>query len=155
MFSTIVVGTDGSEPANEAVALAMKIASVDGATLHLVHAVKVSPTGAPVTQVGSTVAVSGNPAMTREIQDAAKSILETAAGVTDVNLKTHTVCGAPADVLMELAKKVRADLIVVGSKGMQGTHRLIGSVPNSVAHGADCHVLIAKTTGGHRPRTPE
>lgn len=38
---------------------------------------------------------------------------------------------------------VRADLIVVGSKGMQ--RRIIGSVPNSVAHGADCAVLIAKT----------
>ena len=36
-----------------------------------------------------------------------------------------------------------ADLIVVGSKGMQ--RRYLGSVPNSVAHGAHCAVLVVKT----------
>jgi nucleotide-binding universal stress UspA family protein len=147
VFSTIVVGTDGSEPANEAVALAVKLASEDKATLHLVHAVKASPTGAPVAQVGSSIAVLGDTDMTRQVQDAANSILDAAvAGVADLDIKTHAVSGAPADALMELAKKLGADLIVVGSRGMQGTHRLIGSVPNSIAHGADCHVLIAKTT---------
>ena len=39
-----------------------------------------------------------------------------------------------------------ADLIVVGSKGMRGTRRILGSVPNRIAHKAGCHVLIAKTT---------
>ena len=29
---------------------------------------------------------------------------------------------------------------------MQGARRYLGSVPNSVAHGADCAVLVAKTT---------
>ena len=43
-----------------------------------------------------------------------------------------------------MADEVGADLIVVGSKGMQGTRRILGSVPNSVAHKAGCHVLIAK-----------
>ena len=57
----------------------------------------------------------------------------------------HVACGSPAEVLTELAGKVDADLIVVGSKGMQGSHRLIGSIPNSVAHGAPCSVLIVKT----------
>jgi nucleotide-binding universal stress UspA family protein len=57
----------------------------------------------------------------------------------------HVACGSPADVLTELASKVGADLIVVGSKGMQGSRRLIGSIPNSVAHEAMCSVLIAKT----------
>jgi nucleotide-binding universal stress UspA family protein len=38
---------------------------------------------------------------------------------------------------------VGAYLIVVGSKGMRGTRRIPGSVPNSVAHKAGCHVLVA------------
>jgi nucleotide-binding universal stress UspA family protein len=40
---------------------------------------------------------------------------------------------------------VKADLIVVGNKGMKGVRRVLGSVPNSVAHGAHCSVLIVDT----------
>ena len=40
----------------------------------------------------------------------------------------------------------RPDLIVVGNKGMKGVRRVLGSVPNSVAHGAACSVLIVDTT---------
>jgi len=35
-------------------------------------------------------------------------------------------------------------VIVVGNKGMQ--RRILGSVPNTVAHKADCSVMIVKTT---------
>jgi nucleotide-binding universal stress UspA family protein len=146
MFSTIVVGTDGSETANEAVAVAMHLARQDGAVVHLVHVIKASPSGTPVTQVGSSVAVRGDVAMTREVRDAADAILEKAgAGGKDLNIKAHVATGSPADALIEMADRLGADLIVVGSKGMRGARRLIGSVPNSIAHGANCNVLIAKT----------
>jgi nucleotide-binding universal stress UspA family protein len=56
------------------------------------------------------------------------------------------VTGAPADAICEVAREVSADLIVVGNKGMQGIRRVLGSVPNSVAHQAPCDVLIAFTT---------
>jgi nucleotide-binding universal stress UspA family protein len=36
--------------------------------------------------------------------------------------------------------------MVVGNKGMRGARRILGSVPNKVAHGARCSVLIADTT---------
>jgi nucleotide-binding universal stress UspA family protein len=41
---------------------------------------------------------------------------------------------------------VRADLIVVRNKKMQGAGRFLGSVPNDIAHHAPCSVLIVKTT---------
>ncbi len=146
MFTTIVVGTDGSEPADAAVALAVGLARRIGAVVHLTHVVKASPSGIPVAQVGSSIAVLGDPEMTREVQSAASAVLEKAAACADgVKVEMHVASGSPADALIELAQKVDADLIVVGSKGMQGTHRLIGSIPNSVAHKAPCDVLIAKT----------
>jgi nucleotide-binding universal stress UspA family protein len=40
---------------------------------------------------------------------------------------------------------VHAELIVVGNRGMTGARRLLGSVPNSVAHRAPCSVLIVHT----------
>jgi nucleotide-binding universal stress UspA family protein len=45
-----------------------------------------------------------------------------------------------------VATQVKADVIVVGNKGMTGLRRVLGSVPNSVAHQAPCAVLIAFTT---------
>jgi len=146
MISKIVVGTDGSETAQVAVDLAIELARQSGATLHLLHAVKASPSGAPVSQVGRSVIVRGDQAMSREVQDAADAVLISAAeGTEGVTIQTHTVTGAPVGALIDVATQIGADLIVVGSKGMHGAHRLIGSVANSVAHGAPCHVVIAKS----------
>ena len=52
----------------------------------------------------------------------------------------------PPTSIISTADEVGADLIVVGSKGLRGTRRILGSVPNTVAHKAGCHVLIARTT---------
>ncbi len=146
MFLTIVVGTDGSDPANDAVAVAIELAHKIDAVVHLIHVLKASPSGIPVTQVGSSVAVLGDAEMTREVRDAAQAVLMKAAGGADgVKVETHVASGSPAEALIDLAARVDADLIVVGSKGMRGSHRLIGSIPNSVAHQAPCNVLIVKT----------
>jgi len=61
-------------------------------------------------------------------------------------VKIHGKAGAPADAICEVAAEVDADLIIVGNKGMKGVRRVLGSVPNSVAHQAPCSVLIAATT---------
>jgi nucleotide-binding universal stress UspA family protein len=54
--------------------------------------------------------------------------------------------GDAADVLMSVAQDVKADLIIVGNRGMTGARRFIlGSVPNRVAHHADCSVHIVHT----------
>ena len=47
-------------------------------------------------------------------------------------------------MLVELADKHGADILVLGNKGMQ--RKVLGSVPNTVSHKAGCHVLIVKTT---------
>jgi len=59
--------------------------------------------------------------------------------------EAHAAQGNADDVILATAAEVGADLIVVGSKGMRGARRYLGSVPNSVAHGAHCAVLIVKT----------
>jgi nucleotide-binding universal stress UspA family protein len=58
----------------------------------------------------------------------------------------HASEGDPADAIVRVAEDVEADLIVVGNKGMKGARRVLGSVPNSVAHRATCSVLILPTT---------
>ena len=60
-------------------------------------------------------------------------------------METHTPIGDAADGLCSVAEAIGADLIVVGNKRMHGVARLLGSVPNRVAHKATCSVLIART----------
>jgi nucleotide-binding universal stress UspA family protein len=145
MFSQIVVGTDGSDSAAGAVALAVDLAQRSGATLHLVSAYKDALTSVSVAHVGA-VAVPDSSETAAALKSASEEMLGKVAKETgEVPVKTHAVAGPPADVLIDVAEAVGADLIVVGSKGMKGARRLIGSVPNSVAHRAPCHVIIAKT----------
>lgn len=146
MFSNIVVGTDGSDTAKAAVALAMTLARQDDATVHIVHAVKASTSGMPISKAGSNVVYDADVVAAKAIDETADPVLtEATADAGGVTVRTYAAGSAPADAMIEVAERVGADLIVVGSKGMQGVRRVIGSVPNSVAHGAPCHVLIAKT----------
>jgi nucleotide-binding universal stress UspA family protein len=62
-----------------------------------------------------------------------------------VDATSHTVKGDAADALLEIAERVKADLIVVGNRGMHGMARVLGSVPNKVSHRARCSVLIVAT----------
>jgi nucleotide-binding universal stress UspA family protein len=55
------------------------------------------------------------------------------------------VTGDAADALLEVADAQKADLIVVGNRGMHGMTRVLGSVPNKVSHRARCSVLIVST----------
>jgi nucleotide-binding universal stress UspA family protein len=146
MFSNIVVGTDGSQTAKLAVSVAAELAKQHGAVLHVVNAYKVPTGGVGVVQAGP-VAVADQQAGAGMLEEASRAVLVEATKATgEVKVETHSERGAPADVVIEVAEKTGAELIVVGSKGMRGARRMIGSVPNSVAHRAPCHVLIAKTT---------
>jgi nucleotide-binding universal stress UspA family protein len=145
VFSDIVVGTDGSGTAQLAVSLAAELARAHDAVLHLVHAYKVPAGGVAV--VGAGAMAVADPALStaalKEVSD--KVLSEGASQLQGVKVETHSVVGSPADVLISIAEGTDADLIVVGSKGMRGARRMIGSIPNSVAHRAPCHVLVAKT----------
>jgi len=145
MFSEIVVGTDGSDTAAGAVSMAVDLAQRCGATLHLVSAYRDPTASVSVAHVGA-IAVPDTSLTALEVRSSCEELLaEAATRAGSVSVTTHAVPGAPADVLISVAESVGADLIVVGSKGMKGARRLIGSVPNSVAHRSPCHVIIAKT----------
>jgi universal stress protein A len=80
-------------------------------------------------------------------QEAANEIAERtkSSWAKGLEVEAHTVNGDAVSAILDVAEAVAADLVVVGSKGMHGTRRFIGSVPNSVSHGASCAVLIVKT----------
>ena len=147
MFARIVVGTDGSETAAEAVRQAIELAKLSGAKLELVSAFE------PVPQQrlkDESSEVPGDVAYGVGPREDVNSTLENAAGPArseDVDTATHAREGDPADAILDVAEETGADLIVVGNKGMTGAKRfLLGSVPNKVSHHAPCSVMIIRTT---------
>jgi nucleotide-binding universal stress UspA family protein len=145
MYKVVVVGTDGSATADKAVEMAAALARPLGAHLHIVTAYKSGPSGIAG---ASGVALIDSGVGHAVAEETSKGVVDRAAETYGGGLEvtTHVLHDDPADAILGTATRVGADLVVVGSKGMKGAaRRIIGSVPNSVAHGAHCAVLIAKT----------
>jgi nucleotide-binding universal stress UspA family protein len=147
LFGSMVVGTDGSDTAGEAVRQAAELARAIGAKVHIVSAYEPVPEGRlreERQQVPDDLQWMVNPR-----QDVNET-LETAADALrqdGVEVETHAREGDPADAILDVAEEQVADLIVVGNKGMTGAKRfLLGSVPNKVSHHAPCSVMIIRTT---------
>jgi nucleotide-binding universal stress UspA family protein len=142
MYASIVVGTDGSETAKQALLHAMDLAAVNSGTVHIVSAYRSS---------GAAVRV-GTEAEHWYVDTRTKidAILDSAAAMArsrGIAAETHAVETDPGDAIVAIAGEVGADAVVVGNKGMRGAKRfLLGSVPNKVAHNAPCTVVIVKTT---------
>jgi nucleotide-binding universal stress UspA family protein len=147
VFQSIVVGTDGSSTAGEAVREAIELAKELGATIELVSAyepVSNQRLREEARQVPPDMQWMVNP---REDVDA--TLREAAEQARDAGVKVNTYAreGDPADAILDVAEERGADLIVVGNKGMTGAKRfLLGSVPNKISHHAPCSVLIIRTT---------
>ena len=147
MFGSIVVGTDGSDTAKEAVRQATELAKTLGSSIHLVSAYEPVPDGRlreERDEVPEDLQWMVNPRsdVSSTLEDAAEELKKTGLGV-----EIHAREGDPADAILDVAEEQKADLIVVGNKGMTGAKRfLLGSVPNKVSHHAPCSVMIIRTT---------
>jgi len=147
MFKSIVVGTDGSDTATQAVRQAIDLARSVDATLELVSAYDPVPAKRlreERLEAPEDLQWAINPREDVDTTLEAAAALAREAGV-DVNVYARQ--GDPADAILDVAEEREADLIVVGNKGMTGAKRfLLGSVPNKVSHHAPCSVLIIRTT---------
>jgi nucleotide-binding universal stress UspA family protein len=133
MFTSIVAGTDGSTYAAAAVRAAADLASRYGATLHLVCAYQA---------IDAQLAAATESASPSQEAKLMLEELGLAAERDGVTVTLHPCSGDAADALIEVARVQSADVIVVGSRGMTGVRRILGSVPNTVAHKAPCSVLV-------------
>jgi nucleotide-binding universal stress UspA family protein len=147
MFKSIVVGTDGSSTASEAVRQAVELAQSVGAKLELVSAYEPVPAHRLREERREAPEDLQWAISPREDVDATLEQAAQAARAAGVEVSVYPRQGDPADALLDVAEEREADLIVVGNKGMTGAKRfLLGSVPNKVSHYAPCSVLIIRTT---------
>ncbi len=141
MISTVAVATDGTATAQEAVKQAADIARRFGAKLVLLSAFpgsRGSPAGRD--QDIELQWTSSSAARVTTILERSETTLRQEG----IQCETRSDEGDPADVLVRLAAECGADLLVIGNKGMK--RRVLGSVPNTVTHKAECTVMVVKTT---------
>ena len=133
MFRTIAVATDGSDTAQKAVSAAFTLAKRYEAQVVILTAYSVNATD------GGVWASNSSTQAERVLADA-----EEAAAAEGLACSSAMREGDPAEVIVSLAARHDADLLVVGNVGMN--RRLLGSVPNTVTHKATCSVLLVKTS---------
>ena len=143
MFKTLMVPVDGSQAASVALDVACKLAHADQARLHILHI--------PESLAHDTLLVWGVGAVpmqasSDELDRAGRQLLDAAKqaagerGITDVEGSLHQ--GDPARVIIEQARALNADAIVMGSRGLSDIAGLVvGSVSHKVSHTAPCHVI--------------
>jgi nucleotide-binding universal stress UspA family protein len=143
-ITRILVPTDFSPAADEALAYARTIADAFGASLHLLHVFEDPYT----TAVYAPEVYSVVPPGFREaaLQDAERRlnerlrIDENARGAT-----TDISIGPPAKEIVRCAEERNIDLIVMGTHGRSGlAHLLLGSVAERVVRTAPCAVLTVR-----------
>ncbi|HET9197772.1 MAG TPA: universal stress protein [Solirubrobacterales bacterium] len=146
MFTRIVVGTDGSDTAAQAVTQAIELAKLTGAQVGIVSAYSSNAARRSQVEPGAPADVEYELGPREDVN----IVLDAAAAdakAAGVEVQTHAVEADPADAILNVAEETKADLIVVGNKGMTGARRyLLGSVPNNVSHHAPCSVIIVRTT---------
>ena len=141
-ISTVAVGTDGSETAGRALAAAFELAERFGARLVILSAFD----GHARTEAAPRLS-GGDPGWASNAAEQTERILafaEESAGERGIECSSAMAEGDAGEVLVRLAEKHGADVLVVGSKGME--RRVLGSVPNTVSHKAACSVLVVKTS---------
>jgi 3-phenylpropionate/trans-cinnamate dioxygenase ferredoxin reductase subunit len=128
-YRKIVVGTDGSPTANVARDVAIRLAKRFRAQLILVSAYE-------------------EPLTTRKRAEAILNEALEVAKKARVNAVAALQNAPPADLIVSVAEEQKADLLVVGNKGMGNPSRFrLGSVPDRTAYFAPCDLLIFDTTG--------
>ena len=147
MFKSIVVGTDGSDTATQAVREAVDLASAVGAKLEIVSAYAPVPAGRlneERRQAPEDVQWAINE---REDVDTTLEAAAVVARGAGVEVEVYARQGDPADAILDVAEERGSDLVIVGNRGMTGAKRfLLGSVPNKISHHAPCSVLIIRTS---------
>jgi nucleotide-binding universal stress UspA family protein len=132
---TVVVGYDGSEAAQRALACAADAAGDGG---HVVVVVASSPPSeTDAHEPGGDPTADDVP---RLLADASALLAE-----HDISVSTWVQAARPAEALVEAARRVNATLIAVGARGDSYLARALrGSVAERLIASAPCDLLIAR-----------
>lgn len=144
-YTTVVVGTDGSDTSFRAVERAAALARDADATLVIACAYvpeRPDPHAQDVLGDEAYQVTGSAPA-----DDTVSRARDLAAAQGATKVETVAEQGKPADTLCRIVQERGADLLVVGNRGLNTlAGRIIGSVPLDVVRHAPVDVLVVHTT---------
>jgi len=139
MFNTIIIAVDGSESGWRALKYARNLAEKYDARLIMVHAYP---------RTSDLHDCDGYDSLLFERKSSGQQIIETARrllGVSSIAVEEDLLEGPAADAILSVVQARKADLVVIGSRGMGAIKGMIfGSVATKVSHHADCPVMIVR-----------
>ncbi len=147
MYQKIVLGVDGSAPSQKALEQAVSLGEKYGAEV-IVMTVITPPASYNVEFSGVFISPVVDPEVFKIIEKKGHELLQAAAGVFKEKGIKHQVLlkvGVPAEELVEVASREKADIILLGSRGLSGVDRfLLGSTSERVVRHAPCSVLVVR-----------
>jgi len=140
MYNKILLATDGSENAGRAAKEAADLAVEMSSHVILVYIINNPPSQSRM--------VKANFDVHSILEEDAKSQIKDTLNIFEANGLPHTLkvaIGDPAAEIIEIAEKEKAELIIIGSRGL-GTIKgvFLGSVSQKVTHNSKCPVMIVK-----------
>ena len=139
MFRKILHANDGSDHALHAFVLALQLAKQERADLHMVSVEEIPYLPQAIEEVREETGVAARRFHT--VVNRAREM----ANEEGVKLHTHVLAGHPVRDIIDLARDLKADLLVVGGSGHSELYgRLIGSRADRIVHLALCPVLVVK-----------
>ena len=144
-YKTILVALDLHDDVAVVLSQAGFLAKQYQAKLHIVHVLPHVYTSVPFAYDFQA-----------EMEKEAERRLAKVKTESTFEFKTHLLTGSPKHEILNLAKEIHADLLVVGSHGKHGVQLLLGSTANSLLHGAVCDVLTVRIdySGRGEPHGP-
>jgi nucleotide-binding universal stress UspA family protein len=138
MFKQIVVAADGSEHSMKAVEKTIELAKDRDTKVFVVYVVDGSTSKADVLDSWDSLGIS-------EKRNKRLAAIEQQAKAENINYEVKIIRGEPAYAIVQFAHSIEADLIVIGSRGLNQLQQLVlGSVSHKVMKRATCPVLIMK-----------
>lgn len=145
MYKRILVPVDGSPPSNKGLLEALKLAKEQHCVLMLLHVVD------ELIITATPEAVYDASEMIKALREAGEEVLSASAGIArDEGVKAESelvecMGGRAADIIVDRAKKWKADLIVLGTHGRRGVRRLVmGSDAEEVVRLSPVPVLLVR-----------
>jgi nucleotide-binding universal stress UspA family protein len=148
----ILFATDGSDYAEKAGETLSLIPFHDNTEITIIHVITPAFYDIPdrfMKKIEASVREDLKKYRSIELRESQKILARTAEYLSNKfsNIERLTTMGDPSEEILNAANEIKADIIVVGSKGMKGFRGVVESLSRYILSVADCSVLIGKTEG--------
>lgn len=150
-YPTILVPHDGSEMSDKAVEESIKLAKVFGSEIILLYVVDegYAPPSSLLSSIRDRVSLrEAKNELKRVLETGAEAMLDTTASkIKEGGVKSKIIIrmGSPAKEIVETAKEIKCEIIIMGSRSLKsGRLRALGSVARKVSEIAPCQVMLVR-----------